>query len=100
MPDPRDEPIRVLVVDDHAVVRRGLFAFLGSEPDIEVVGEAEGGGEALEALTRLDSEGRRPQVVLMDLQMEPMDGIESTRQIRARRSGCTRPFRPAHPAIS
>jgi DNA-binding NarL/FixJ family response regulator len=84
MPDPRDEPIRVLVVDDHAVVRRGLFAFLGSEPDIEVVAEAEGGREALEALEQLDAKGRRPQVVLMDLQMEPMDGIESTRQIRSR----------------
>jgi len=84
MPDPRDDPIRVLVVDDHAVVRRGLFAFLGSEPDIEVVAEAEGGREALEALEQLDAKGRRPQVVLMDLQMEPMDGIESTRRIRSR----------------
>jgi DNA-binding NarL/FixJ family response regulator len=74
----------VLVVDDHAVVRRGLFAFLDSEPDLEVVGEAEGGAQALELLARLASEGRRPHVVVMDLQMEPLDGIESTRQIRSR----------------
>jgi DNA-binding NarL/FixJ family response regulator len=76
----------VLVVDDHAVVRRGLLAFLESEPDLEVVGEAEGGAQALELLARLASEGRRPHVVVMDLQMEPLDGIESTRQIRSRYS--------------
>jgi DNA-binding NarL/FixJ family response regulator len=74
----------VLVVDDHAVVRRGLLAFLDSEPDLEVVGEAEGGAQALELLARLASQGRRPHVVVMDLQMEPLDGIESTRQIRSR----------------
>jgi len=76
----------VLVVDDHAVVRRGLKAFLDSEPDLEVVGEAQGGAQALELLARLASEGRRPHVVVMDLQMEPLDGIESTRQIRSRYS--------------
>jgi DNA-binding NarL/FixJ family response regulator len=76
----------VLVVDDHAVVRRGLLAFLDSEPDLEVVGEAEGGARALELLARLASGGRRPHVVVMDLQMEPLDGIESTRQIRSRYS--------------
>jgi DNA-binding NarL/FixJ family response regulator len=79
-----DSTISVLVVDDHAVVRRGLLAFLESEPDIDVVGDAGGGTEALELLARLDSEGRRPDVVLMDLLMEPLDGIESTRQLRAR----------------
>jgi DNA-binding NarL/FixJ family response regulator len=76
--------IRVLVVDDHAVVRRGLLAFLDGEPDIDVVGDAPGGNEALELLARLDGEGRRPDVVVMDLQMEPVDGIESTREIRSR----------------
>src|SRR6185436_9690708 len=79
-----DERISVLVVDDHAVVRRGLLAFLDSEPDLEVVGDADGGAGALELLARLDAEGRRPDVVLMDLQMEPVDGIESTRRVRAR----------------
>jgi DNA-binding NarL/FixJ family response regulator len=74
--------IRVLVVDDHQVVRRGLHAFLDGEPDLEVVGDAGGGEEALEAFARLDSEDRRPDVVLMDLQMAPMDGIETTRRMR------------------
>ena len=77
------EAIRVFVVDDHAVVRRGLFAFLEGEPDIEAVGDAESADEALERLEQLEAEGRRPHVVLMDLQMEPVDGIESTRLIRA-----------------
>ena len=80
----RDETIGVLVVDDHEVVRRGLRAFLGSEPDIDVVGEAEGGAEALELLASMDSEGRRPDVIVMDLQMAPIDGIEATRRVRAR----------------
>jgi len=78
------ETIDVLVVDDHEVVRRGLLAFFDCEPDIEVVGEAGGGAEALELLASLDSEGRRPDVIVMDLQMAPIDGIESTRQVRAR----------------
>jgi DNA-binding NarL/FixJ family response regulator len=77
------EAIAVLVVDDHEVVRHGLRAFLGSEPDIDVVGEAEGGAQALELLASMASQGRRPDVVVMDLQMAPLDGIESTRQVRA-----------------
>jgi DNA-binding NarL/FixJ family response regulator len=79
-----DGPIRVMVVDDHAVVRRGLWTFLESEPDLEVVGAAEGGAQALDLLGGLASEGRRPDVVVMDLQMRPLDGIESTRLIRER----------------
>ena len=78
------ETIRVLLVDDHAVVRRGLFEFLGGEPDLEVVGDAEGGPQALELLEQLESDGLRPDVVLMDLQMEPIDGIETTLEIRKR----------------
>jgi DNA-binding NarL/FixJ family response regulator len=79
-----EDLIRVLVVDDHAVVRRGLLAFLDGEPDLEVVGDADGGAQALDLLEQLDTEGRRPDVVVMDLQMTPIDGIDSTRQIRAR----------------
>jgi DNA-binding NarL/FixJ family response regulator len=78
-----DKTIGVLVVDDHEVVRRGLLAFLDSEPDIDVVGEAEGGAQALDLLASMESEGRRPDVVIMDLQMAPIDGIESTRQVLA-----------------
>ena len=78
--------IGVLVVDDHEVVRRGLLAFLDSEPDIEVLAQAAGGTEALELLAAMDSEGRLPDVIVMDLQMAPIDGIESTRQVRARYS--------------
>lgn len=83
---PQAEPsdaIRVLVVDDHAVVRRGLQAFLDSEHDLDVVGAADGGAQALDVLARLDARGQRPDVVVMDLQMEPLDGIETTRRIRA-----------------
>jgi DNA-binding NarL/FixJ family response regulator len=79
----RDQVIRVLVVDDHEVVRRGLLAFLDSEPDIDVVGEAAGGAEALDLLASMESEEGRPDVIVMDLQMSPVDGIESTRQVRA-----------------
>jgi DNA-binding NarL/FixJ family response regulator len=79
----RDETIAVLVVDDHELVRRGLLAFLDSEPDIDVVGEAEGGAQALGLLASMDAEGQRPDVIVMDLQMAPIDGIESTRQVRA-----------------
>lgn len=78
-----EDTIGVLVVDDHEVVRRGLLEFLGSEPDIDVVGQAAGGAQALDVLATMESEGRRPDVIVMDLQMTPVDGIESTRQIRA-----------------
>ena len=78
-----DGAIRILVVDDHQVVRRGLRGFLDGETDLEVVGEASDGREAMDELARLAAEELRPHVVLMDLQMEPVDGIEATRQIRA-----------------
>jgi DNA-binding NarL/FixJ family response regulator len=81
-----DENIGVLVVDDHEVVRRGLLAFLDSEPDIDVVGEAGGGAQALDLLAMMQSEGRLPDVIVMDLQMAPIDGIETTRQVRTRYS--------------
>jgi DNA-binding NarL/FixJ family response regulator len=71
-------PIRVLIVDDHAVVRYGLSAMLGAEADIEVVGEAGDGAEAIRLSAAL-----RPDVVLMDLTMEGMDGAEATRRLAA-----------------
>jgi DNA-binding NarL/FixJ family response regulator len=70
-------PIRVLIVDDHAVVRQGLRMFLGLDPEFEVVGEAADGARALEAARNL-----RPDVVLMDLLMPVMDGIAATAAIR------------------
>jgi DNA-binding NarL/FixJ family response regulator len=76
--------IDVVVVDDHAVVRRGLRAFLDSEPDLQVVGDAGGGAETLALMERLQAERRLPGVVLMDLQMTPIDGIELTRLLRER----------------
>jgi DNA-binding NarL/FixJ family response regulator len=69
---------RVLIADDHDIVRRGLRTVLSLEPDIEIVGEAEDGVQAVHAALRL-----RPTVVLMDLLMPGLDGIEATRQIRA-----------------
>jgi DNA-binding NarL/FixJ family response regulator len=78
-----DESIGVLIVDDHEVVRRGLLAFLDSEPDIEVLGQAGGGAQALDLLGLMQPEGRLPDVIVMDLQMAPIDGIETTRQVRA-----------------
>ena len=77
-----DDSIGVLVVDDHEVVRRGLLAFLDSEPDIEVLGQAGGGAQALDLLATMKSEGRLPDVIVMDLQMAPIDGIEATRRVR------------------
>jgi two-component system, NarL family, response regulator LiaR len=71
-------PVRVLIADDHGVVRQGLRMFLALDPDIEIVGEACDGAQALELARDL-----QPDVVLMDLLMPKMDGIEATARVRA-----------------
>jgi DNA-binding NarL/FixJ family response regulator len=77
-------PIRLLIVDDHKVVREGLRSLLGTEPGIEIVGEAADGRQALDRVMALGAEGLKPDVVLMDLEMQPVDGIGATREIRSR----------------
>ena len=77
-------PIRVYLVDDHGVVRRGMRAYLEMVEDIDVVGEAANGEEAVEELRRLAGAGRPPDVVMMDLLMPGMDGITATGIIRER----------------
>jgi len=69
--------IRVLIADDHSVVRQGLRMFLGADPELEIIGEARDGAEALKLASQL-----RPDVVLMDLVMPVMDGISATAAIR------------------
>ncbi len=78
---PGKAPIRVLVVDDHAIIRKGIRAVLEIEPDFELVGEAANGADAIR-----QDEALRPDVILMDLVMPDMDGIEAISHIKARRA--------------
>lgn len=71
-------PIRVLIVDDHPMLREGVAAVVGTQQDIEIVGEAENGQRAIEQFRRL-----RPDVTLLDLQMPVMGGLEALAAIRA-----------------
>ena len=77
----RGDLIRVLLVDDHAVVRAGLKAVLGTAKDVEVVGEAKNGREAVDSAMRLN-----PDVIVMDLSMDEMDGATATKELFARGS--------------
>ena len=76
MKTPKKHAIRLLIADDHPVVRKGLKVLLATEPDMQVVGEAEDGVEAVQKAATL-----KPDVVLMDLMMPRLDGIEATRRI-------------------
>ena len=73
-----NQPIRVLIADDHAIVRKGIRALLATEPDIEVVGEAQNGKQAISEATKF-----QPDVILMDLVMPELDGIAAIRHIAA-----------------
>jgi DNA-binding NarL/FixJ family response regulator len=73
------KPIRVLLVDDHAMVRQGLRSVLDSYADVEIVGEASNGEEAVAGAERL-----HPSIVIMDINMPKMNGIEATRLIKER----------------
>ncbi len=73
-------PVRLLIADDHALVRQGLRGMLEREPDIEIVGEAHNGREAVDLCLTLG-----PNLVLMDVRMAEMDGLEATRAIKHER---------------
>lgn len=73
----RTRPVRLLVADDHPLLREGVTAIIQRQPDMEVIGEAENGAEAIESFRRL-----RPDVTLMDLQMPVVGGVEATIAIR------------------
>ncbi len=79
MTRPSDAKIKVLIADDHTIVRAGLAALLGTEHDLEVIGQAKNGVEAIHETIRL-----RPDVVIMDLMMPKKDGVEATAEISAK----------------
>jgi DNA-binding NarL/FixJ family response regulator len=83
-PEPDGGRIRVCLVDDHAVVRRGLRGYLELVEDMEIVGEAADGQAALELVAALVADGRAPHVVLMDLLMPGTDGVTATRLLTER----------------
>jgi DNA-binding NarL/FixJ family response regulator len=83
-----DAPVGVFIVDDHAVVRSGIAAYLNVIDDFTIVGEASDGVQALRGLAELESRNSLPSVVLMDLVMPNMNGIEATAHIVKRFPSC------------
>ena len=75
------QPIRVMLVDDQRLVRGGLSMLVNSQPDLQVVMEADDGLAAIDVFDRMVSEGRAPQVILMDVRMPHCDGLEAARRI-------------------
>ena len=78
------QPIRVMLVDDQRLVRGGLSMLVSSQPDLQVVMEADDGLAAIDVFDRMVSEGRAPQVILMDVRMPHCDGLEAARRILER----------------
>ena len=78
------QPIRVMLVDDQRLVRGGLSMLVNSQPDLQVVMEADDGLAAIDVFDRMVSEGRAPQVILMDVRMPHCDGLEAARHILER----------------
>ena len=78
------QPIRVMLVDDQRLVRGGLSMLVNSQPDLQVIMEADDGLAAIDVFDRMVSEGRAPQVILMDVRMPHCDGLEAARRILER----------------
>lgn len=83
-PTQNPQPIRVMLVDDQRLVRGGLSMLVNSQPDLQVVMEADDGLAAIDVFDRMVSEGRAPQVILMDVRMPHCDGLEAARRILER----------------
>ncbi|HUZ23787.1 MAG TPA: response regulator transcription factor [Streptosporangiaceae bacterium] len=83
-----ERPVRVYIVDDHMVVRRGLAAYLDMLDDLELVGEADDGAGALRGLAALAADSELPDIVLMDLVMPQLNGVAAIAQVTSRYPSC------------